>query len=57
MSNQRLSININYDFVSLGTCLAVVISYAKYKSIAWAAFHGLLSWLYVAYYVIKFGIN
>jgi hypothetical protein len=40
--------------ISFGTCLAIVISYAAWKSIPWAIFHGLLSWVYVIYYWAKY---
>lgn len=40
--------------ITFGSCLAMVISYTAWKSIPWAIFHGLLSWAYVIYYVIKF---
>ncbi len=40
--------------ISFGTCLAMVISYTAWKSIGWAVFHGILGWLYVIYYVIKY---
>lgn len=43
--------------VSFGAVLAIVISYAKWHSIGWAIFHGLLNWIYVIYYVIKYGFN
>ena len=35
--------------ISFGTALAMVISYSANKSILWAIFHGLLSWIYVIY--------
>ena len=35
--------------ISFGTALAMVISYTANKSILWAIFHGLLSWIYVIY--------
>ena len=38
--------------VSLGTVIAVVISYVKWKSIGWAILHGLMSWIYVIYFAI-----
>ena len=41
--------------VSFGAVLAMVISYVKWKSIGWAVLHGLLNWVYVIYYVIKYG--
>lgn len=40
--------------VSFGSALAMVISYTNWHSIGWAIFHGLLSWVYVIYYMIKY---
>ncbi|WP_147532272.1 hypothetical protein [Bacillus marasmi] len=40
--------------ISFGSCLAIVISYTAWKSIPWAIFHGLLGWLYVIYYWVKY---
>lgn len=40
---------------SFGTVLAIVISYVKWHSIGWAVLHGLLNWVYVIYYIIKYG--
>ena len=40
--------------ISFGTCLAMIISYTAWKSIPWAIFHGLLSWIYVIYYWAKY---
>lgn len=37
---------------SLGTVLAVTISWSLHHSILWAVVHGLLSWLYVGYYAL-----
>ncbi len=36
--------------VTLGSALAIAISWSVNKSILWAVIHGLLSWLYVLYY-------
>lgn len=41
--------------VSFGAVLAMVISYVKWQSVGWAVLHGLLNWVYVIYYVIKYG--
>lgn len=41
--------------ISFGTALAMVISYTNWHSVLWAAFHGLLSWGYVIYYLIVHG--
>jgi uncharacterized membrane protein len=38
--------------ISLGSAIAVTISWSLHKSIIWAIIHGLLSWLYVGYYAL-----
>lgn len=38
--------------ISFGTALAIVISWSLHHSILWAILHGLLSWLYVLYFVL-----
>lgn len=40
--------------ISFGSALAMVISYTAWKSIGWAIFHGLLSWVYVIYYILRY---
>ena len=40
--------------LSFGSALAMVISWSANKSLLWAIVHGLLSWLYVLYYVVCF---
>lgn len=42
------------ECVNMGTVLAMIISYAKWKSIGWAILHGCLNWAYVIYYLIKY---
>lgn len=41
--------------VGFGSVLAIVISYGAWKSIGWAIFHGILGWIYVIYYILKYG--
>ncbi len=41
--------------VSFGAVIAAVISYVKWQSIGWAMLHGVLGWVYVIYYIIKYG--
>jgi hypothetical protein len=38
--------------VTFGSALAMTLSFDTYHSVFWAAFDGLLSWLYVLYFVI-----
>ena len=40
--------------ISMGACLAMIISYATWQSIGWAIVHGMLNWVYVIYYIIKY---
>lgn len=40
--------------ITFGSALAMVISYTTWKSVGWAIFHGLLSWVYVIYFVLKY---
>ena len=41
---------------TVGTALAVVLSYVKWKSIGWAILHGCLGWVYIIYYLIRYGM-
>ncbi len=40
--------------ISFGSALAMVISYTTWHSVGWAIFHGLLSWAYVIYFVLRY---
>ncbi|WP_181952585.1 hypothetical protein [Vulcaniibacterium gelatinicum] len=40
--------------VSFGSALAIAISWSANKSLLWAIVHGLLSWLYVIYYAVRY---
>ena len=40
--------------ITFGSALAMVISYCNWHSIGWAVIHGLMSWIYVIYYIIKY---
>ena len=40
--------------ISFGSCLAMVISFTAWHSIPWAIIHGLLGWIYVIYYALKY---
>jgi hypothetical protein len=43
--------------VSFGSALAMVISYTAWKSILWAIIHGLLGWIYVVYYILRYVLH
>lgn len=40
--------------ITFGSALAMVISYVNWHSVGWAIIHGLMGWLYVGYYIIKY---
>lgn len=40
--------------ITFGSSLAMVISYTTWQSVGWAIVHGLLSWLYVIYFVLLY---
>jgi len=39
-------------FWGFGSALAMVISWSGHGSILWAIIHGLISWIYVAYFAL-----
>ena len=43
--------------IGFGACLAMIISYVNWQSIGWAALHGIMGWIYVIYYIIRYGWN
>ncbi len=38
--------------ITLGTLIAVLISWTTHKSVLWAIIHGFFSWFYVIYYLL-----
>lgn len=40
--------------ITFGSALAMVISYTTWLSVGWAIVHGLLSWVYVIYFVLRY---
>jgi hypothetical protein len=46
------SVRVAKAGASLGTVLAVTISWSLHQSILWAIVHGILSWVYVVYYAV-----
>ncbi len=40
--------------ISFGSALAMVISYTAWHSIGWAIVHGIFSWFYVIYYILRY---
>lgn len=42
--------------ISMGTILAIVLSYSKWHSVLWAIIHGIFGWLYVIYYILRYAL-
>lgn len=40
--------------ISFRSALAIVISHVNWHPIGWAAIHGLIGWLYMGCYIIKY---
>ena len=40
--------------ITFGSALAMVISYTTWKSVGWAIFLVLFSWVYVIYFVLRY---
>lgn len=40
--------------ITFGSALAMAISFHVNQSVIWAVVHGVLSWLYVGYFVIRY---
>ena len=40
--------------ITFGSALAMVISYTTWRSVLWAIVHGLLSWVYVIYFLLRY---
>ena len=40
--------------IGFGSCLAMIISYSAWHSIFWAIIHGMLSWIYIIYFIIAY---
>ena len=40
--------------ITFGSALAMVISWTANKSMLWVIVHGVLSWIYVIYYALRY---
>jgi hypothetical protein len=38
--------------ITMGTALAMILSWARNSSVLWAILHGFLSWIYVVYFAL-----
>ena len=40
--------------IGFGTALAITISWSMNKSLLWVIVHGILGWIYVVYYALRY---
>ncbi|HUZ47615.1 MAG TPA: hypothetical protein VMW54_13340 [Terriglobia bacterium] len=40
--------------ISFGSALAMILSWSVNRSVLWAILHGIFSWLYVVYFVVRY---
>jgi hypothetical protein len=50
MGNRNRTGEVARAGITMGTALAIAISWSLHQSILWAIVHGFFSWLYVIYY-------
>ena len=50
--NYRATTEITRSGITMGSALAMILSYSANESILWAILHGLFSWFYVIYFAI-----
>ena len=53
--SENTKINYTRGGIGLGTIIAVVISIIQHQTLWKIILHGILGWLYVIWYLIKFG--
>jgi len=53
-NNQTIIKKTVKNGITFGSALAMVISYVTWQSVGWAIIHGLFSWVYVIYFLIKY---
>ena len=54
MENQTVINKTVKSGITFGSALAMVISYTTWHSVGWAILHGLMSWVYVLYFVLRY---
>jgi len=45
------------ESISMGTIIAIVLSWGVNHSILWCIIHGICGWFYVIYYMFKYYYN
>ena len=48
----KKEISVTQTGISMGSALAIAISWSINKSVLWAILHGIFSWFYVIYFAI-----
>jgi len=48
---------VSYGGIGLGTLIAAIISYTNWHDLGWMILHAFLGWIYVIYYLIRYGVG
>lgn len=51
--SRKVSREVAKSGIGFGSALAMVISWSQHQSVLWAILHGIFSWFYVIYYVLR----
>ena len=54
MENQTVINKTVKSGITFGSALAMVISYTTWHAVGWAILHGLMSWVYVLDFVLRY---
>ena len=52
MANSQSANTATSSGISLGSAIAVTVSWSLYHSLLWAIIHGIFGWAYVIYYAL-----
>jgi hypothetical protein len=55
--NSACSIQIGGGGITVGMVIAAILSWQHNHDFLWAIVHGILSWLYVFYYLLTYGLQ
>ena len=53
MAHEIVHETVTHAGIGIGSCLAIVLSWHRNKSILLAAIHSLFSWIYVIYFALS----
>ena len=55
VGDKKVTVRVGNSGLTLGSAIAVAVSWSANKSILWAILHGIFGWFYVIYYAFGGG--